>query len=57
MTGLLSSTFKQIIAKGAEFEGETSYYVLNPKIFYAGDDFEVASEILRVCFFKEYEIQ
>ena len=52
-----SSTFKQIIAKGAEFEGETSYYVLNPKIFYAGDDFEVASEILRVCFFKEHEIQ
>ena len=52
-----SSTFKQIIAKGAEFEGETSYYVLNPKIFYAGDDFGVASEILRVCFFKEHEIQ
>lgn len=51
-----SSAFKKITTEGAEFEGITSYYIINPKISYAGDDYEIASQILEACFFKQHKI-
>lgn len=45
------SAFKYITTEGVN--GKSNYFVLNPQISYSGDNFELASEISKLCYFND----
>ena len=49
--GLKRGVFKYITVEGTN--SKYSYFVLNPVIAYSGSDFKVASDILKMCYFKD----